>query len=415
MVAGCLRSEAGATEPEETKARAYVAQIRADYTAENRAYATTRAVLGFIEPLYAIAVGLLLLFSGISARVRDVAAAWATGRYGRILIFFVLYSLIAYALSFPLTWYHDYAVEHRFHFSNQTWMQWLGDEGKGLAIAIVSFGFTGLVALAYLGIEKSPRRWWMWLALGTLPVVVFATLIEPLVFDPLFNKFTPLRDQALRSEIVALAEKAGIPGRKVYQVDKSTQTKKYNAYVNGFGASQRIVLWDTILKGMKRDEILFVMGHEMGHYRLGHIWKGIVCFSLLSVGLFYFSWWIMNWAVRRFGKRWGFHALHDPASMPLLATTLTLASLIAQPLVNVYGRATEHEADQFGLEVTRLNDAAARSFIKLGSQNKSDPEPPQLVKWFHYDHPPLVERVRYAIEYQPWAYGQPLRFFPERQ
>jgi len=393
---------------------ARVAEVRANFTPENRSYSSKRQLLGFLDPLYGIALGLLILFTGLSARMRDVAHRAGTRRYPRVLVYIVLYTLVAFVLGFPLAWYEGFALEHQFGLSNQGFGAWIGDELKGAAVGIFFFGVIPLVALAYGAIRKSPRRWWLWLGVGTVPVIVIASLIQPLVIDPLFNKFTPLRDQQLKQEILDLAGRAGIPGRNVYEVDKSAQTKKYNAYVNGFGASQRIVLWDTTLKGMTDDEILFVMGHEMGHYVLGHVWQGIIVFSLLGFVVFFGSWVLMNWAVKRFGGRWGFTELHDVASMPLLTITLSLASLVVQPAANSFSRHIEHDSDIFGLEVTRLNDAGARAFIKLGSQNKSDPEPSALVEFFQYTHPPLIERVRFATEYHPWTEGKPSKLFHGR-
>jgi len=391
--------------------RDYIAEVRANFTPENRAYSDVRAALGFISPLYEIAVALLLLFSGLSARFRDIAYARAKGRYLRVLIYLVLFSAAGFVLDFPLSWYRGFALEHQYGLSNQNFGAWLGDEAKDFAVNIFFLGVAGLLSLAYLAIEKSPRRWWMWLSLGTVPVIVISVLIEPVLIDPLYNKFVPLKDQQLKTRILELAAKADIPGRNVYQVDKSKQTKKINAYVNGFGASQRIVLWDTTLKSMKEDEILVVMGHEMGHYKLGHIWKEIIFLSVLSVGLYFFSWLMMSWAVARFGGRWKFHELHDVASLPLLSLTIGIVSLVAQPAFCSFNRAIEHEADVFGLEVTHSNDAAARAFIKLASQNKSNPEPSAPVEFFEYTHPPLIERIRFAMGYKPWEEGKPNRAF----
>jgi Zn-dependent protease with chaperone function len=281
------------------------------------------------------------------------------------------------------------------------------DELKGLALGIVFLCVIPIVALAYAAIAKNPRRWWLWLAVGSFPVIVAGALLGPLVFEPAFNKFTPLRDKQLEQKILDLAEKAGIPSRKVLEANKSAQTKKFNAYVSGFGASQRIVLWDTILEGMGEDEILFVMGHEMGHYVLAHVWKGIVVTVIVCALFFYLSYLGTRWAIARFGGRWGFTELSDVASMPLLVATISLISFVAQPMTNTFSRYIEHEADTFGLEVTRLSDAGARAFIKLGSQNKSNPEPNPMVKAFIYTHPPLIERIRYAQEYRPWEAGKP--------
>ena len=389
----------------------YVSQVRADFTPQNRTYSRTRVALAFLSPFYDILAGLLLLATGLSARMRDVACARFRGLYGRTLAYLAQFLLASFVLELPLSFYGGFALEHRYGLSTQSFGAWLGDQGKDVAVNLFFFGVTGLLALAYLVIRRSPTRWWLWLALGSIPVIAGGTLIEPLVIDPLYNKFQPLHDQELRAKILTLAARAGIPGRNVYEVDKSRQTKKYNAYVNGFGPSQRIVLWDTTLEGMKEDEILAVMAHEMGHYVLRHIWKGIAFYSLLSFALFYCSGLIARWATARFGARWGFREMHDLASLPLLGVTITLLSFLAMPLINGFSRAVEHEADVFGLEVTHLNDAAARAFIKLGSQNKSDPEPSAFVKFFEYSHPPMIERIRFAIRYRPWMEGKPNRVF----
>jgi Zn-dependent protease with chaperone function len=389
----------------------YLARVRSDFTPDNRAYSARRKMLVLLEPAWAVAVSLVILFGGFAARMRDVALGLGRTRYVRVLVFFVLYTALGFILSFPISWYSGFALEHQFGLSNQTFGTWFADELKGQAVEIVFLGVIPLLALVYRAIERSPKRWWAWLALGTLPVIVFAVLIEPVAIDPIFNHFTPLKNEHLRQAILAEAERAGVPARHVFEVDKSAQTRTLNAYVNGFGASQRIVIWDTTLKAMSEDEILYVVGHEIGHYQLGHVWKGILMISALAALLFYVSFRVMRWAVGRFARAWGFRELHDVASLPLLAATLTVVSLVAQPLINAESRRVEHEADLYGLELTRLNDAAARAFIKLGAQNKSDPEPSAFVRVLMYSHPPMVERVRTALEYRPWEHGQPNRFF----
>ncbi|HYM80003.1 MAG TPA: M48 family metallopeptidase [Candidatus Limnocylindria bacterium] len=391
--------------------RDYLAEARARFTPESRAYNDTKTLIRFVEPFYGILIGLGILFSGLSARMRDIAHQMGPHRYVRVLVYLTLYSLLGFALGFPLAWYNGFAIEHQYGLSNQTFWSWLREEGIGLVVGLVFFGVVPLIALAYTAIEKSPRRWWLWLGLGTIPVIIIGTLIQPLVIDPLTNKFTPLRNQHLKQQILQLAEKADIPGRNVYEVDKSTQTKKFNAYVNGFGTSQRIVLWDTTLQGMSEDEILYVMGHEMGHYKLGHIWKGIAFFSLLSLVLFFIGARLMRRATDRFGDRWGFHELHDVASLPLLSLVLSVIVLFTQPMIYAHTRGVETEADIYGLEITRANDAAARAFVKLGSQNKSNPEPSEFVKIWLYSHPPDGERIRRALSYKPWTEAKPNRFF----
>jgi len=261
-----------------------------------------------------------------------------------------------------------------------------------------------------VAIRRWPRRWWLALAVGALPLLLAGTLLQPLVVDPLFNHFTPLRDRRLAGEILALAERAGIPARNVYEVDKSAQTRKINAYVSGFGASQRIVLWDTTLEAMKDDEILFVTGHEIGHYKLGHIWKGILFTAAFGVILLFAAQRVCDAAVRRFGGRWGVRGMDDVASLPLLVGAVSLLAFLAQPVVNAYSREVESQSDVYGLEITHDNDSAARAFLTLARQNRSDPDPPALVKWVLYSHPPAVDRVRLALHYRPWATGGRTRF-----
>jgi STE24 endopeptidase len=276
---------------------------------------------------------------------------------------------------------------------------------------VVALGVLPLIALAWRLIQRSPRRWWLWLAALTLPVTLALMLLEPVVFDPLFNRFQPLQDASLRTEVLALARRAGIPARHVYEVDMSTRTRKLNAYVNGFGASQRVVFWDTTLRRMKRDEILFVTGHEMGHYVLGHAWETLL---LISAGA-YLGFWLCARLVALwlaiFGRTWGVEGLDDLAALPVLALSLTLVALLAAPATNALSRRAEHEADIYGLEITHDNDAAARAFLKLAQDNRSDPAPTPLVRVLLYSHPPLADRIRFALDYRPWAHGQANRYW----
>jgi len=391
--------------------RDYVAEARANFTAENRSYAGTRTALGFVEPFYALLVALLILFSGLAAKLRDLACRLSRRLYFQVLVFLTLYTVVDFVLGFPFAWYQGYALERQYGLSTQSFAAWLGDEGKGVGVTLIVYGLVPVLWLIYRAIARWPRGWWFPVALGTLPLILAGALIQPLVIDPLYNRFTPLHDQHLKGRILELAAWGDVPARNVYEVDKSEQTVKYNAYVNGFGASQRIVLWDTTLRGMREDEILFVVGHEMGHYRLGHIWRGIVLYSLGSFLLFFLISRFAGGTLRRFGSHWDIRELKDVASMPLLAAMLSLFSLVGQPVINAYSRRVEHEADAFAVELTRDNDAGARAFLKLGSQNRDDPEPSRFVTFYQYSHPPLMERIRFALAYRPWEQGKPNRYF----
>jgi len=392
----------------------YVAEVRANFSSENRAYATTRAALGFIEPLWTILIGLFLLFSGLSAALRDAARRASSRPYAQALVYVLLFLAADFILSLPLAFYQGYALEHRYGLSTESFGAWFLDQWKGLLVALVFLGVIPLVRLAYVPVRRFPRHWWLVLGLSTLPVFLAGTLLQPLVVDPLFNRFTPLKDQRLEARILEVARQVGVPARHVFQVDRSRQTRKLGAYVSGFGPSQRIVLWDTTLRTMKPDEILFVVGHEAAHYRLHHMWWGILAAWLLSFAVFGLSAIFMRGAVARWGGRWGLRELHDIASLPLFVVALTLFTFLAQPGTSAFSRGMERDADTYGLEVTHLNDAAARAFMKLGAQNRSDPDPPAFVRLIQYDHPPLLERVRFALEYRPWEQGRPDRLYRPR-
>jgi Zn-dependent protease with chaperone function len=390
----------------------YLSRVRASFTPTNRAYATTRAALGFLEPLYLVLVGLFILFSGLSAWMRDVAERVGRRAYVRVLVYVALFLAAEFVLCFPLAFYGGFALERQYGLSTQRFGGWLADQAKDVLVALVVLGVVPLVQLAYVPIRRFARAWWLVLGLAALPVLTAAALLQPLVVDPLFNRFTPLEDRRLEGRIVEVARRAGIPARRVFEADRSRQTVAYNAYVSGFGPSQRVVIWDTTLRGMAPDEILFVVGHEAGHYRLGHIWLGIVLGTLLGCVLLGLCAALAPGALRRWSVRWGIAGLHDIASLPLLLTTLTLFSFLAQPAVNAVSRSIEHDADTFGLEVTHANDAAARAFLDLAARNRADPDPPRIVELFEYDHPPLLERVRFALLYRPWEVGRPNRLAP---
>jgi len=391
--------------------RDYIAEARAAFTPENRAYQRQRVALAIVSPLVGIAVGLLLLFTGVAQWLRDLANARAKGQWARVLVFFTLYSVIMAVVLLPLDWYSGWALEHRFALSNQSLGDWALDQGKALVFQIVAVGVLPLLALAMRVVDAQPRRWWLWLSLGALPVAAASVLLQPLVFDPLFNKFTPLHDASLRDDILALARRADIPARNVYEVDMSTKTKKVNAYMTGFGSSQRIVLWDTTLKQMSRDEILFVMGHEMGHYVLHHIWKGLAWVAAGSFAVLWLTAWFARALLARFGGRWNVHAAGDLAAIPLLFAVLMWVNYLGAPVANAISRGVEHEADVFALEITHDNDAGARSFLKLAEGNRSDPEPAGWVKLLLFTHPPLGDRIRFALDYEPWERGEPNRAY----
>jgi len=365
-------------------------------------------VLWVVENVWGILIPVLFLFTGFSARIRDWAAKIGRKWVFIIGLYFIFFTLLNYLIDFPLSYYQEFVRQHAYGLSNQTFRKWFGDSLKELTVGLV-IGFVTLW-IPYLLLKKSPRRWWLYTSILAVPFICLFLLIAPVFIDPLFNDFGPMKNKSLESKILDLADQAGIEGSRVYEVNKSVDTKAINAYVNGFMSTKRIVLWDTILQKLDEQELLVVMGHEMGHYVLGHVIKGILFFSLLILVTLYVAHLTAGHLISRFKERFGFSELSDIASLPLFILLINSFSLVVTPIALSFSRHQEHEADRFGLEITRNNHAAAMAFVKLQQENLSNPRPGLLYKLWRSCHPPIGERIDFCNSYRPWERGEPLRY-----
>ena len=363
-----------------------------------------RNVLYFVGIGWSFAVMGGLLATGASRKMRDVAARWARRPYWQAAIYIALFILATSVIDFPLSYYSGFHVPHQFDLTEQSFASWMGDMLKGLAVGLAIMPLLG--ALALLGIRKV-KNWWAALWAVSIPLIILVVVIQPIVLDPIFNKFEPLQDQVLRRKLLDLASRAGIEGGRVYQVNKSKQTKTMNAYVNGIGPTNRIVLWDTIIAKMDHDELLAVMGHEMGHYVMKHIWKGLAFSLVVSFGVFFVVQRLHDRGLRRWGPRWGFTTPGDPASVPWLLLVAGIVSFFLSPVTSGYSRHIEHQADVFSLELTHLNEPLATAFRKMAEDSKQDPSPHPLIELWRYSHPPIAKRIPFALSYKPWEKGEP--------
>ncbi|HEY8848337.1 MAG TPA: M48 family metallopeptidase [Thermoanaerobaculia bacterium] len=391
---GGLQAADGGLKPAAT-GRRFTVRI----TPEMMRHSRLQDVLYFVDVVYGAAVLLILLPTRLSARLRDVAARRVRWFFIVAMLYFVLFSLAVTALEFPLSLYQGFIVPHQFDLTNQTFASWMGDFVKEIAVNLLIGA--PIAALALLAIRRV-RRWWIVLWLGSIPLIILGVVIAPLIIDPLFNQFVPLKDPVLRRDLLDEASRAGIEGSRVYQVNKSKQTKTMNAYVTGLGPSKRIVLWDTLLAKMDHDEILAVMGHEMGHYVLHHIWKGVAFGIAVSFFVFLIGQKIFEWGLTRWGGRWGIGDRGDAASLPWLLLVGAMIGFVLSPVTSGFSRHIEHQADKFGLELTHLNEAMASSFVKFAEDSKRDPNPPRFIEWWLYSHPSAQHRIDFALSYKPW-------------
>jgi STE24 endopeptidase len=349
-------------------------------------------VLYFAGSIYGIAVLWFIMRSGLTFRLRNLAnrARW---RVTIAMAYFVLLTLVIEAFDFPLTLYGSFIVPHQFALTHQTFLSWFGDYVKAVGVDAILGSM--VAALALLGIHLF-RRWWVVLWLGSVPLIIIGIVITPLIIDPLFNDFEPLKDPVLKRDLLAMAEKAGIEGSRVYQVNKSKQTTTMNAYVTGLGPSKRIVLWDTLIAKLDHDEIMATMGHEMGHYVLHHLWKGMAFGVLVSFVIFL----IAQPVYERGLQRWGISDRADPAALPWLLLIAAVIGFLLSPVTSAFSRHIEHEADRFGLELTHLNEATASSFVKFAEDAKSDPDPPAFIEFWRYSHPSTKKRIEFSLQHK---------------
>ncbi|HRH45246.1 MAG TPA: M48 family metallopeptidase [Pyrinomonadaceae bacterium] len=371
------------------------------------AYYNSGIYLWIINTFLGVLIPFLFLQTKVSAWIRDVAERVSKKWILTLAIYFIIFTLINFLISLPMDFYLDYVRQHDYGLSNQTFSRWLTNS---LIQLLLSFGTCLFLWIPYLLLRKSPRRWWLYTSILLIPFYFLVMLVTPVFIDPLFNNFGEMKNKALETKILALADRAGIEGSRVYVVDKSVDTNAVNAYVTGFMHTKRIVLWDTIISKLDEDELLFVVGHEMGHYVLGHVVKGLVFLSIMTFVLLFLVYRISNLLTIRFGKRWGFTKLSDPAAMPMLILVVGVLTFVFSPLALWYSRDAEHEADRFAIEITRNNHAGATAFVKLQTENLSNPRPSQFMKFLRASHPPIGERIDFCNEYKPWEKGEPLKY-----
>ncbi len=375
---------------------AYLNQVSGAERARSDAYTEGGYWLILGGALYTIAVAALLLWLRISAAMRNLAQGITRSRFWQVPIYVVQFVIVVTVLSLPLSVYEDYFREHAYGLSNQSFLEWLRDFGIGFGINIVAM--TLLLTAIYAVIRVSRRLWWLW---GTVVTVVFLALymlVYPVFVAPLTNTHTPLPPSPLKTQIIAMAKANGIPASDVYEFNESKQDNRISANVSGLFGTTRISLNDNLLNRGNTREILAVMGHEMGHYVLGHAYVLLTWFGLLILIGFVFVNWGFDVLTGLFGGNWDVRTIDDPAGLPVLMALFTAFMLIATPVQNTINRTVERQADIFGLNVARQPDGFATVTLKLAQYRKLDPRP--LEEFIFYDHPSGRDRIAMAMHWK---------------
>ena len=372
---------------------AYMAELSPQARAKSDAYFEGGYWLILWDLLVALGVAWLLLGTRLSARMRDFAGRVTRFRWLQTAIYAVQYIMLTTLLTLPWTIYEDFVREHQYGLSNQNFWQWLGEQGTSLILALI-LG-TAVLVIIYAVIRKATRTWWVWGAGVAIVFAMFFATIAPVYISPLFNTYKSLPDSPLKAQILSMARANGIPATDVYWFDASRQSKRISANVSGMFGTTRISLNDNLLNRSTPAEIKGVLGHEMGHYVMNHVYKGIVFIGIIIVLGFAFMRWGFACAERRWGARWGIRGVDDVAGLPLLAALFTLFMFFMTPVNNTITRTIEAEADAFGLNAARQPDGFARAAVQLSEYRKMQPGP--VEEYVFYDHPSGWNRIHRAM------------------
>ncbi len=376
---------------------AWLATVPADARAKSDSYFEGGYWLILWEFLGIVAIALFLLYSGISARIRNAAERLSRFKTVQVAIYAVAFSLFTYALAFPLTVYENFFREHAYGFATQNFGGWFGEQM--LALLIVQTPLLVAAAIGfYAAFRRAPQTWWLWASgISTLSLPIFFFL-APVFIEPLFNNYKPLTDPKISEPILAMARANQIPVKQIFEVDASRQTTRVSANVAGFLGTTRIALNDNLLKQCSLSEIREVMEHEMGHYVLNHGGKLILDFAVLIFLGFATARATFNGIVRRWGARWDVRGIADVAGAPVLLLIFATLAFLLTPVTNTITRLVEREADAFGLNTAREPDASATIALKLGTYRKLDPGP--IEEFIFYDHPSGRARIRMAMDWK---------------
>jgi STE24 endopeptidase len=385
------------------------------------AYSRAGYSLYFLSVFIGFVVLIVALRFGFVARVRDFAQQTTENRFLQGLIFIPVLALVLDLADLPvhMAWH---GLSLHYQQSVQLWGSWFLDWSKAVLIELAFLALMGLIL--FLVIKKSPRRWWFYFWLASLPIILGIFILEPIVVDPLFYKFEPLANQhpQLTTDLQKLTRRAGlqIPRDRMFLMNASSKNNEINAYVTGLGASKRVVIFDNTIQKLTPQETLFIFGHESGHYVLNHIRNGFVFFAVVSLIVLYAAYRLLHAVLAGWGTRWKVYGPQDWAALAVLMLILEGIMFFSSPIINGYSRTQEHAADVFGLElihgiVPNSAQVAAHAFQALGEIDLADPNPPAFITFWMYSHPPLAERLVFAHGYDPWGKNQQPKYIKDQK
>jgi len=376
-----------------------LSEIPEDTHNENRAklakkYSKINQIISLSETVIFFAITVIFIAGGYSKEVKELAFSFTTNDYAAVLIFFGIFGIIQSVITFPLSFYSDYTLEHKYGLSNQTIPGYFKEKIKGMLIGLL-LGIP-LLLIFYFIIKNYSESWWLILGAVMFFFSVIIGRLAPTLIMPLFYKFKPLENEEIKQKILSLCEKTGVRIQGIFEFNMSKNTKKANAAFTGIGKSKRIILGDTLLKNFSPEEIETVFAHEMGHYKKRHIMK----LMTVSVFMTFAGLYLTSLAYSNSLNTFGFNSVSEIAALPLLFIYLSLFGLITSPISNILSRKFEWEADTFAIETTRDKGAFISAMEKLADQNLADKTPDKIIEFLFHSHPSIDKRIKFAEDYK---------------
>ena len=350
-------------------------------------YNNIKLGVGIAKSIISFLLILAFVITGYSVKLESYLSNLTTNNYLMLLVFTAATGIAMSILFFPVKYYIEYHLEHKYELSNQTIAGWLWEDLKGLLVGML-IGIPLLLAF-YFALDTFGSLWWLPFSILMFLVSVVLARIVPVVILPLFYKIVPVENEELKERILNLAGKVGMRVENVFSFDMSKNTKKANAAFTGLGKTKRIILGDTLLNEYSNDEIETVIAHELGHYKHKHIVKNITISTISSFLMFFLIAFFYDISLNWFG----FDSRTTISALPLLTLWGMLIGLVITPIGNIVSRKFEYEADQYAIESTNKKEAFVRTLNKLTKQNLGDEEPHPFVEWFFYSHPSIRKRI----------------------
>jgi len=355
-------------------------------------YNNIKLTIGITKGIATFVIVLLFLTSGYSERLVEALKYYSQNNYVILLFFVIVIGFVSSVIFFPVNYYTDFYMEHKYELSNQSFLQWIWEGLKGTIVGSI-IGIP-LLLLFYYILNEYGNMWWLPLSIVMFIVSVGLAKIVPIVIMPLFYKVTPIEDNDLKTRIMKLANAVNMKVANVFQFDMSKNTKKANAAFTGLGKTKRVILGDTLLGKFTNDEIETVLAHEFGHYKHKHILKNIAIGTVSSFLTFYLLAVFYSWSLPWFG----FEKITNIAALPIIMLWGMLIGLVQSPLTNIISRKFEYQADEYAIKTTGKTKEFISTLEKLTEQNLGDKEPHPLVEWFFYSHPSIKKRTAHILK-----------------